>query len=179
MGQKQHRMSLKCLRPFFDLPARPTLWLYFPMIIWSDYSGDSPQLYSVADHYSFPDFCCCCRCCCCCFNCCNCWLCWLENCRFRFEYLVFMIEDIGWFFFVFFFRFYCFRFFLFMSKWKCIAHDGATGKCKNAWFVRETKQKWNVGDKFGQSATINTRFLCCVHPMLVRTQNQFCFLNVL
>ena len=24
MGQKQHRMSLKCLRLFFDLPARPT-----------------------------------------------------------------------------------------------------------------------------------------------------------
>ena len=25
MGQKQRRMSLKCLRPFFDLTARPTL----------------------------------------------------------------------------------------------------------------------------------------------------------
>ena len=24
MGQKQHRISLKCLRPFFDIPARPT-----------------------------------------------------------------------------------------------------------------------------------------------------------
>ena len=65
MGQKQHRMSLKCPRPFFDLPAWPTKiddWykesydFYFPIIIWSDYSGDSPQLYSVADHYSFPDF---------------------------------------------------------------------------------------------------------------------------
>ena len=29
---------------------------YFQIMIWSDYSGDSPQLYSVADHYSFPDF---------------------------------------------------------------------------------------------------------------------------
>ena len=31
------------------------LMTYFPIIIWSDYSGDSRQLYSVADHYSFPD----------------------------------------------------------------------------------------------------------------------------
>ena len=40
-------------RQHLTVPSRP---LYRVCTVWSDYSGDSPQLYSVADHYSFPDF---------------------------------------------------------------------------------------------------------------------------
>ena len=32
MAQKHHRMSLKWLRPFFDLPARPAKSLFFVKI---------------------------------------------------------------------------------------------------------------------------------------------------
>ena len=39
MGQKQHRMSLMCLRPFFDLPSQPTeidqKWKFQNGLTWS------------------------------------------------------------------------------------------------------------------------------------------------